>query len=85
MPVTHVNRVQDSFPADFTSGPGYHGLNNIAKAAYTVYDADTMHGLPLGVQVVTRRLEEEKAIEGMKIIKDALKRSNLVFKAKYAM
>jgi Asp-tRNA(Asn)/Glu-tRNA(Gln) amidotransferase A subunit family amidase len=27
-----------------------------------------MHGLPLGVQVVGKRLQEEKVLEGMKVI-----------------
>lgn len=44
----------------------------ISKGAYSVYDADKMHGLPLGVQVVGRRFEEEKVLQGMKIVEDAL-------------
>lgn len=39
-----------------------------------MYNADDMHGLPLGVQVVGRRLEEEKVLEGMKIIEGLLKK-----------
>lgn len=31
-----------------------------------------MEGLPLSVQVVGGRLEEEKVLEGMKLLKDAL-------------
>lgn len=31
-----------------------------------------MHGLPVGVQVVGRRLEEEKVIAVMKRVEDAL-------------
>ena len=38
-----------------------------------------MHGLPLGVQVVGRRLEEEKVLEGMQVIETALKEQGLVF------
>ena len=37
-----------------------------------MYDAEKMHGLPVGVQVVGRRLEEEKVLEGMKIVEKAL-------------
>jgi Asp-tRNA(Asn)/Glu-tRNA(Gln) amidotransferase A subunit family amidase len=37
-----------------------------------LYDADKMHGLPVGVQVVGRRLEEEKVIAVMKRVEDAL-------------
>ena len=40
-----------------------------------MYDANAMHGLPVGVQVVGRRLEEEKVLEGMKLI-DRLLREN---------
>lgn len=38
-----------------------------------MYNANDMHGLPVGVQVVGRRLEEEKVMEGMKIIERLLK------------
>lgn len=37
-----------------------------------MYDADIMHGLPIGVQVVGQRLQEEKVLEGMKIVKNLL-------------
>jgi Asp-tRNA(Asn)/Glu-tRNA(Gln) amidotransferase A subunit family amidase len=36
-----------------------------------------MHGLPVGVQVVGRRLEEEKVMEGMKIIERLLKQDGI--------
>lgn len=55
-------------------------MNNIARTAYSaVYDADKMHGLPLGVQIVGRRLEEEKVLEGMKVIEEALRKKGMVF------
>ena len=38
-----------------------------------------MHGLPLGVQVVGRRLEEEKVLEGMQVIENALREQGSVF------
>ncbi|KAI0776365.1 amidase signature domain-containing protein [Irpex lacteus] len=38
-----------------------------------MYDADQMHGLPIGVQIVGRRLEEEKVLEGMKIVERCLR------------
>ena len=37
-----------------------------------MYDAVGMHGLPVGVQVVGRRLEEEKVLESMKIVEGLL-------------
>lgn len=53
--------------------------NTIEKDAYVGYDADHMHGLPVGVQVVGRRLEEEKVLEGMKIIEALLRQGGSAY------
>lgn len=68
MPVTHVDRTKDQLPAGFN----YKKLNGVAQGAYKLYDADDMHGLPVGVQVIGRRLEEEKVLALMKRVEDAL-------------
>ncbi|KAK3382408.1 amidase signature domain-containing protein [Lasiosphaeria ovina] len=68
LPVTHVDKARDRLPATFRLGP----LNGVARGAYKLYDADRMHGLPVGVQVVGRRLEEEKVLAVMKRLEDAL-------------
>ncbi|KAB5578265.1 amidase [Coniochaeta sp. 2T2.1] len=68
LPVTHVDRDLDALPAGFN----IKKLNGVAQGAYKLYDADKMHGLPVGVQVVGRRLEEEKVIAVMKRVEDAL-------------
>jgi Asp-tRNA(Asn)/Glu-tRNA(Gln) amidotransferase A subunit family amidase len=47
-------------------------LNGVAQGAYKHYDAEAMHGLPVGVQVVGGRLEEEKVLAAMKVVEDAL-------------
>lgn len=54
--------------------PKYDELTAIGQKAYATYDADAMHGLPLGIQLVGRRLEEEKVLEGMFVLRDALQR-----------
>jgi len=36
------------------------------------YDADKMHGLPVAVQIVGKRLEEEKVLAAMQRLEDAL-------------
>ncbi|KAH9940704.1 amidase signature enzyme [Amylocystis lapponica] len=59
LPVTHVDRARDALAA-------FKPRNAIEAGAYRMYDADQMHGLPVGVQVVGKRLEEEKVLEGMK-------------------
>lgn len=68
LPVTHVDKVKDRLPEGFDVGK----LNGVARGAYKHYNADDMHGLPVGVQVVGRRLEEEKVLALMKRVDDAL-------------
>ncbi len=66
IPVTHLNRVTDKLQ-------GFAPRNQIERRMYRMYDADQMHGLPIGVQIVGRRLEEEKVLEGMKIVERCLR------------
>ncbi|KAK5992856.1 Acetamidase [Cladobotryum mycophilum] len=68
LPVTHVDKEKDQLPSNFNISK----LNGIAQGAYKLYDADDMHGLPVGIQVIGRRLEEEKVLAGMKRVEDAL-------------
>ena len=68
MPVTHVDRVLDKLPATFR----FDKLNGVAKGAYQHYDAERMHGLPVAVQVVGQRLQEEKVLAIMERIEEAL-------------
>lgn len=70
MPVTHVDPSKDQLPATFN----FKQLNGVAKGAYKHYDATKMAGLPVGVQVVGRRLEEEKVLAVMERVEDALVR-----------
>lgn len=51
-------------------------LNGVARGAYKHYDAEKMHRLPVTVQVVGRRLEEEKVLACMQRIEDALDKHN---------
>jgi hypothetical protein len=66
IPVTRVDRVTDALGF-------YAPRNKMERRMYKMYDADQMHGLPVGVQIVGRRLEEEKVLEGMKIAERCLK------------
>ncbi|KAK2608850.1 hypothetical protein QQS21_002563 [Conoideocrella luteorostrata] len=48
---------------------GYQPLGSDCEAINTDYDAETMHGLPISLQLVARRLEEEKVlIMGRKVL-----------------
>jgi Asp-tRNA(Asn)/Glu-tRNA(Gln) amidotransferase A subunit family amidase len=75
LPVTFVDKTIDDLPPDFIQSEIYKSFNSVAKTAYSVYNVEKMHGLPLGVQVVGRRLEEEKVLEGMQVIESALRES----------
>ena len=68
IPVTHVDRVLDRLPGTFQ----FKKLNGVAKGAYQHYDADKMHGLPVTVQMVGQRLEEEKVLAMMERVEKAL-------------
>lgn len=64
MPITKVSALTDGLsPLDHVNL-----TNSIARDAYAQYDATKMDGLPVGVQIVGRRLEEEKVLAGMKLV-----------------
>jgi Asp-tRNA(Asn)/Glu-tRNA(Gln) amidotransferase A subunit family amidase len=66
--VTHVDSIKDALPFNFN----FKKLNGVAQGAYKHYDAEKMAGLPVAVQVVGRRLEEEKVLAIMERVEDAL-------------
>ncbi|KAF3907565.1 Acetamidase [Arthrobotrys entomopaga] len=70
LPVTKVDPVKDQLPASFDMKK----LNGIARGAYVHYDATKMAGLPVGVQIVGRRLEEEKVLGVMSRVEDLLEK-----------
>lgn len=72
MPVTHVDKVKDVLAPGFRS----RKLNGVAQGAYKHYDAAEMHGLPVTVQVVGQRLQEEKTLACMQRVEDALEKHN---------
>ena len=68
MPITHVDRELDRMPASFR----FKDLNGVAKGAYQHYDAEKMHGLPVAIQVVGQRLQEERVLAIMEKVEHAL-------------
>ena len=64
--MTKVDPVKDMLPKDFKP------RNHVEKGAYKNYRAEKMGGLPVGVQVIGRRLEEEWTLKGMELVEDAL-------------
>ncbi|KAI9672383.1 MAG: hypothetical protein M1817_003405 [Caeruleum heppii] len=70
LPITHVDRSLDGLPPTFDFG----ALNGVAQGSYLHYDAEQMHGLPVGVQVVGQRLQEERVLAMMERIETALEK-----------
>ena len=68
MPITHVNKALDKLPATFQ----FNKLNGVARGAYQHYDAEKMEGLPVAVQVVGQRLQEERVLAIMARIEESL-------------
>lgn len=79
MPITKVDPVKDILPPSFK----LNNLNGVARGAYMHYDAIKMKGLPVGVQVVGRRLEEEKVLAVMSRIFDMLEEDGQGYELKY--
>ncbi len=70
LPITKVDPLKDQLPSTFN----IKKLNGVAYGAYVHYNATKMAGLPVGVQVVGRRLEEEKVLGVMDRIEGLLER-----------
>lgn len=66
IPVTHVDKSLDQVSPDFKPS------NRVEAGAYVNYDAVKMHGLPVGVQIITERLTEEKALLAMELVENSL-------------
>ena len=66
IPVTKVDPNKDALPKDFKA------QNHVEKGAYKNYQVEKMAGLPVGVQIIGRRLEEEWTLKGMELVEDAL-------------
>lgn len=72
VPVTHVSASADALAGNAPQ----RFANGVARGAYKHYDAEAMDGLPVAVQVVGRRLEEERVLAAMERIEAALEKHN---------
>ncbi|KAI9654229.1 MAG: hypothetical protein M1821_006757 [Bathelium mastoideum] len=81
IPVTKVDVEKDALVDGKVCGKSIRSLNGVAKGAYANghYDVEAMNGLPVAVQVVGRRLEEEKVLGIMKRVEQALAQSGVVY------
>ncbi|TFK85684.1 general amidase [Polyporus arcularius HHB13444] len=68
-PVTHVDKAQDRVV------PPHEYRNHEDEAVYKMYDPELFHGLPIGLQLIGRTLEEEGVIAMTELVVEALKAS----------
>ncbi|KAK5216376.1 hypothetical protein LTR72_010549 [Exophiala xenobiotica] len=68
-PVTFADRALDR-PRDMKT---FRQLSEIAGRIQADYDADFYHGAPVALQIVGKRLEEEKVLEMCEVVANALK------------
>ena len=73
LPAGHVSKELDSEAAQ-TMG-SYQPRNPLDEWNWNTFDVDAMDGMPIGVQVVARRLQEEKVLGAAKAIDKILKGS----------
>lgn len=76
VPVTRVDKSKDALTKEWHETGGPKGSPFVFGKAYEgktpAYDAVAMHGIPVGIQVVGRAWEDEKVIEMMKVVDNAL-------------
>ncbi|PCH45088.1 amidase signature enzyme [Wolfiporia cocos MD-104 SS10] len=72
IPVTHVDQHRDELGA-------FNPRNAVEAGAYRSYNAQKMHGLPVGIEIIGKRLEEEKVLEGMKLIHGLLRQDGRAY------
>lgn len=73
IPVSHVDAVKDALVVPYKTVLKRLGSNHaIAQGAWKHYNADKMAGLPTAVQIVGRRLQEEKVLGYMEVVEKAL-------------
>ena len=75
--MTRVDPELDALPQDWLTAatnntPSSKEINKLLYGERWGYNADMMKGLPVGIQLVGKRWEDEKVIEMMKVVDSAL-------------
>lgn len=72
--VIPAGKVSKDLDADAAKDMGsYQPRNPLDEWNWNTFDLETMHDMPIGVQIITRRLQEEKALGAAKAIDETLK------------
>ncbi|KAG6813163.1 hypothetical protein H0H92_013570 [Tricholoma furcatifolium] len=75
VPVTHVDPSKDQITQEWITEPG-HGSSFLENGVYhsktPIYDPVQSAGMPIGIQIVGKKWEEEKVLAMMQVVDDAL-------------
>ena len=71
-PVTYADKTLDGAVPPSQFNP----CSELDKKIHADYDPEFYHGAPVGLQLVGKRLEEEKVLEMVEVVADALKRAS---------
>lgn len=75
LPVTRVDTKRDQITEEWEREPG-HGTKIIEKGVFyglkKLYDPEISNGLPVNVQIVGKKWEDEKVLAMMKVVDEAL-------------
>ncbi|KAG6894734.1 hypothetical protein C0992_004917 [Termitomyces sp. T32_za158] len=75
LPVTFVDPLKDQMTPEWTAGPG-HGSSYLESGVFSaktpLYNPTRSAGMPVGIQIVGKKWEEEKVVEMMNVVDDAL-------------
>jgi Asp-tRNA(Asn)/Glu-tRNA(Gln) amidotransferase A subunit family amidase len=74
IPVTRVDPMKDQLTDEWKNGPGF-GSIMVEKAVYAkdgYYDTEKMKGMPVGVQIIGKKWDDEKVLAMMHVVDQAL-------------
>ncbi|KAJ3520133.1 hypothetical protein NMY22_g12886 [Coprinellus aureogranulatus] len=75
LPVTRVDGKEDQVTEEWEKEPG-HGTTIIEKGVFygpnRLYDPELSHGLPVNIQIVGQKWEDEKVLAMMGVVDEAL-------------
>ena len=76
VPVTRVDPAKDQLTDKWFKEPGHNSpmleADLYKRDGSGIYNADAMEGLPIGVQIVGKKWEEEKVVAMMRVVDKAL-------------
>ena len=80
MPVTHVDPIKDALTDEWTQGPLFGSTlteERLYRGKSPRYDPQKAKGMPVGIQLIGKRWEDEKVLAMMRVVQNALKKAGM--------